>query len=110
MQAGTAPTNESADIDAVISAVEAGNHERASELARAALESGAPHPLLLNLRAWWHERNGRPAAALGDLQHAHALAPQDVPVLNALGLCLERLGRTRDAFKAFDKAAALAPG
>src|SRR5947209_2931581 len=110
MQAGTAPTSESADVDAVISAVEAGDHERASELARAALESGALHPLLLNLRAWWHERNGRSAAALADLQHAHTLAPEDVPALNALGLSFERLGRTRDAFRAFDKAATLAPG
>lgn len=109
MQAGTAGTTRAVDIHEVIAAVAAGDHEGASAQAREALERGAMHPLFLNLRAWWHERNGRLPAALADLEHAHALAPDDVPVLNALGLCLERLGRTRDAYNAFDKAAKVAP-
>ncbi len=109
MQAGTAAKVPSGDMDEVAAALEAGDHEGASALARAALDQGHVHPLFLNLRAWWHERNGRLSAALADLEHAHVRAPDDAPVLNALGLCLERLGRSRDAFNAFDKAAKLAP-
>jgi tetratricopeptide (TPR) repeat protein len=109
MQAGTAADSRSADIEDVIAAAETGDHQRASLLARSALDRGEMHPLFLNLRAWWHEQNGRLPAALADLEHAHALAPEDVPVLNALGLCRERLGRTREACEAFDRAAALAP-
>src|SRR5205085_1528633 len=110
MQAGTAAKTPSADMDKVMAALEAGDHESASTLARAALESGAVDPLFLNLRAWWHERNGRLSQALIDLSHAHARAPDDVPVLIALGLCLERVGRTREAREAFEKATTLAPG
>ncbi|HLY07623.1 MAG TPA: sulfotransferase [Rhizomicrobium sp.] len=110
MQSGTAEKAELTDLDAVIAAAEAGDHARASDLARAALDRGELHPLFLNLRAWWHEANGRLPAALADLEHATALAPDDVPVLNALGLCRERLGRTREALAAFDKATRLAPG
>src|SRR5947209_5423596 len=109
MQAGAAATAQSADLNTVVAAVEAADPMRASELARAALERGQISPLFLNLRAWWHEKGGRLSAALADLEHAHALAPEDVPVLNALGLCLERLGRTREAYNTFEKAAKLAP-
>jgi len=109
MQTGTAEKAQFSGIDAVVAAVEAGDHARASDLARAALDRGEVHPLFLNLRAWWHEGNGRVSAALADLEHAYALAPDDVPVLNALGLCRERLGRAREAFDAFDRAAKLAP-
>jgi tetratricopeptide (TPR) repeat protein len=110
MQAGAAANTTSADIDAVIAAVEAGDRAGATALARAALDRGNRQPLFLNLRAFWHEQNGRLSAALADLEHAHALAPDDVPVLNALGLCRDRLGRAREAFDAFDRAVALAPG
>jgi tetratricopeptide (TPR) repeat protein len=106
----TAALRENSLLREVAAAIEASNHELASELARSALERGQVHPLFLNLRAWWHERNGRLPQALADLEHAHARAPEDVPVLNALGLCLERLGRTREAANIFEKAAKLAPG
>jgi tetratricopeptide (TPR) repeat protein len=109
MQAEAAVKTERPDVRAVIDALEAGDHGRASELARAALDRGEANPLFLNLRAWWHEQNGRLPAALADLEHAHALAPDDVPVLNALGLCRERLGRTRAAYDSFERAANLAP-
>ncbi|HEY6578031.1 MAG TPA: sulfotransferase, partial [Rhizomicrobium sp.] len=92
-----------------LAAIEASNYDLASDIARAELDRGAVHPLLLNLRAYWHEKQGRVGAALADLEHAHALAPRDVPVLNALGLCLEKIGRTREAFDAFDAAAKHAP-
>ena len=108
MQAEAA-RSEPADMRDVKAAIAAADHNRASELARAALDRGHLNPLFLNLRAWWHERNDRVSAALADLEHAHALAPDDVPILNALGLCLERLGRTRAAYNSFDKAARLAP-
>ena len=65
--------------------------------------------MLLNLRAWWHERQGHLNAALSDLELAHSLAPDDAHVLNALGLCLERLSRSRESFDAFDRATKLDP-
>lgn len=109
MQAEAAAKHETPALPAVMAAVEAGDHARASELSRAALDRGEVHPLFLNLRAWWHERNGRAPSAMADLEHAHVLAPDDVPVLNALGLARERGGRAQDAFDAFDSAVKLAP-
>ena len=109
MPGGAAAEVETAAIRAAIAAIEASDHDRASEIARAALAGGAVHPLLLNLRAFWHEKQGRDRDALSDLEYAHALAPDDATVLNALGLCLEKLGRSREARDAFDKAAAVAP-
>ena len=109
MQAEAAAKNDKADVAQVLAAVHAADNGRASELARAALDRGEVHPLFLNLRAWWHEKEGRVGAALADLKHAHALAPEDVPVLNALGLCLERAENRRDALKAFDSAVRLQP-
>jgi len=82
---------------------------RAITLAREALAKGVVHPLLLNLRAYWLESQGRNREALGDLQAAHSLAPKDAMVLNALGLCLAKLERPFEAANAFEEAAALKP-
>ncbi|HEX4078507.1 MAG TPA: sulfotransferase [Rhizomicrobium sp.] len=109
MPAGPAADVEIPPVRAAIAAIEASDHDRASEIARAAIAQGTLHPLLLNLRAFWHEKHGRDREALSDLEYAHALAPADVTVLNALGLCLEKLGRPREALDALDKATRLAP-
>jgi tetratricopeptide (TPR) repeat protein len=94
------------DIEA---AVAASDTDRAVALARDALSEGVEHPLLLNLRAFWHEQQGRPEAALEDLSRARELAPDDALVCNALGLCLARLNRLGDARAAFQDAARLQP-
>ena len=78
-------------------------------LARETLDRGIEAPLLLNLRAYWLEGENRPAEALIDLERAHALAPTDPTVANALGLCLAKLGRLEEAASAFQRCAALAP-
>ncbi len=78
-------------------------------LAKQALDGGFEHPLLLNLRALDHERQGRPDLALIDLERARSLAPEDWGLANAAGLCLAQLGRTLDAVDAFARAIALQP-
>jgi tetratricopeptide (TPR) repeat protein len=99
-----------ATLDAVTAALSARDRDRAIALSRAALDTGVQHPLFLNLRSFWHEQAGRLAEALRDLEAAHALAPEDVPVLNALGLALARDKRWREALAKFEAAAAREPG
>ena len=102
----TADTKDLADIAA---ALEEQDVARASTLARQALAEGIEHPLLLNLRAYWHEAEGRDADAFSDLQRASELAPHDIAVLNALGLAHARAGRMREAAQVFDSIVALQP-
>src|SRR5689334_17962819 len=59
----------------------------ATALARNALDAGLTHPRLLDLRAFWHESEGRYAEACEDLQAALALAPGNAQLLNQLGRC-----------------------
>ncbi len=77
--------------------------------ARKALESGAPHPLLLNLRASWLEQQGRDLEALRDLDLAVRLAPRDALVLNAYGILLARLQKRKEAIAAFSTAVEIVP-
>lgn len=85
-------------------ALNAQDWRRAIDMARDALAGGLVHPLTLNLRALWLEQQGRHEEALNDLVQASNLAPRDVTVLNALGLCLSHLGRLDEAIAAFNKA------
>jgi len=98
---------ESAVLREIQAAVEAPDIARAVDLSRKALADGREHPLLLNLRAYWLEQQGRAREALADLQRARILAPDDALVANALGLCLARLNRFWDARAAFRDAANL---
>ena len=88
----------------VQAALTAQDLDRAVALARDALERGIEEAFVLNLRAYWHEQEGRHAEALTDLRRALTLAPEDIAVLNALGLAYARLGRMREAVEAFDGA------
>ncbi len=94
------------EIDAAIRAPDMG---RAIDMARRALDDGICHPLLLNLRAYWLETQGKAAEALGDLMRARELAPQDAFVANALGECLVKLERFPEAIEAYDAALSLNP-
>ena len=96
-------------LKSVTAALDRSDRPLAISLARSALTEGLVHPLFLNLRAFWLEGRGRTQEALADLQHASKLAPDDVPVLNALGLALARLEQPVEATKAFERAAALDP-
>jgi tetratricopeptide (TPR) repeat protein len=93
----------------VVATLEASNQAEAVRLARYALSEGLEHPLFLNLRAFWLESRGRLEEALADLQRARELAPDDVPVLNALGLVLARLNRHVEATRVFEAAIERAP-
>ena len=97
-------------VEQVSLAVRAGDLESAINQAEAALARGVEHPLLLNLRAYRLEGQGRLTEALAALERARELAPGDPSVLNALGLCLARLDRMAPALQAFDAAVAIQPG
>ena len=106
LQASGAPDPRLIEIEALIRAGDVG---RAGALAEQALAGGLAHPLLLNLRAFKAEAQGRIADSLADLRRAHALAPDDVPVLNAMGLCQSRLGLHAEAVESLLRATELAP-
>ncbi len=91
------------------SAVRASDMVRAMELAEQALRSGAVHPLLLNLRAFSLEQQGFAEQALGHLERARALAPEDPFVHNAIGECYLRLARYAEAVAAAEAALKLSP-
>lgn len=93
----------------ILSALQAQDLARAVALACAALADGDERALYLNLRAFEHERAGRHAQALTDLMRAHALDPDDMQALNALGLAYARDGRFEDARAAFAQVAARVP-
>jgi tetratricopeptide (TPR) repeat protein len=96
-------------LRAVLAALDKSDQPLAARLSRSALRDGLIHPLFLNLRAFWLEQRGRDDEALADLERARELAPDDVPILNALGLALARAHRPVDATRAFEAAIALDP-
>ena len=96
-------------LTSVETAIAGGDMPRAVHLAEQALLAGLVHPLLLNLRALKAESQGRMEDALADLRQAHALAPTDFSVLNAIGLCLMQLGRDDEAVDALEQATTLGP-
>jgi len=91
------------DID---TSMRRGDIQHAIELARQALKDGLRHPVLFNLRAYAHEREGRLAEACADLEDARALTPRDPVILNALGRCLTGAGRHQEAVAACEAALA----
>ncbi len=103
------PERPAAVPEAIAAALDARDIPRATDLAREALDAGLKHPLLFNLRAYWHEAAGRYAEAFADLRRANELAPEDVSILNALGLAYARAGRLPEAIGAFDAALRFQP-
>src|SRR3569833_115278 len=81
----------------VLKLAQARDFQRAGAMARAALDEGFEHPLLLNVVATTLEQEGRFAESVQLLERAVAMAPQDVPARNALALCLQRLDRPAEA-------------
>jgi tetratricopeptide (TPR) repeat protein len=98
-----------ATLTAVHAAAKRGAHTEAAALAEQALADGLEHPLLLNLAALNLESQGRVSDAERLLQRAIALGPNDLGSRNALGLCLLRLERPREALAQFDALLRLDP-
>lgn len=83
----------------VLRLAQANDLGNAGAIARNALASGFEHPLLLNVQATCLELEGRFPEALPLLERAVALAPDNMPVRNALALCLQRLDRPAEALQ-----------
>lgn len=88
---------------------QAGNWQRAAELADEALRHGAAHPSLYNTRAIWAEKQDRHQDALEDYLRALPFAPGHALLLSAIGLCLVRVNRAGDALGYLAQAIAQAP-
>ncbi len=105
----TAPVEIAATLAAVEAALWAADLPRAMGLAADAVGGGACHPTLLGLAGLGRMHAGDNRDALPLLLKAREQTPCHVDLLNALGECLSRLGRPREALEVFDTALAIAP-
>ena len=96
-------------LSAVEAALWAADMPRAMQLSEEAVGAGVVHPTVLSLTALKKMHAGDNQAALPLLLRARELAPRHVDLLYALGECLSRLGRPREAVEAFDAAIAVTP-
>jgi Flp pilus assembly protein TadD len=101
------------DIAATLAAVEAAlwatDMARAMQLSEDAVGAGADHPTLLGLAGLQRMQLGDNHNALPLLQRARQQTPRHIDLLYALGECLTRLGRPREALEPFDTALSIAP-
>jgi len=107
--ASTVPINLAATLSAVETALWAADMPKAMGLAEDAVGAGADHPTLLGLAGLRRMHQGDNQNALPLLLRAREQTPQHVDLLNALGTCFSRLGRSREALEAFEAALKLAP-
>jgi len=98
-----------ARLRAIHDTLQSGDVAGAGRMAADALTSGLEHPMLFNLAADRLEREQRYEEALAVLQRGQALAPQDLGLNQALGLCLHRLERPAEALAHFDAVLAAQP-
>src|SRR6478609_5815217 len=96
-------------LSAVEAALWARDMPKAETLSEAAVGAGAEHPTLLSLAALGRMRTGANDSALPLLLRARQQMPRHADLLYALGECLSRLGRLREALEAFDSAISVAP-
>lgn len=96
-------------LAAVEAALWARDMSKAEALSETAVGQGAEHPTLLSLAALGRMRSGANDSALPLLLRARQQIPGHADLLYALGECLSRLGRPREALEAFDSAIAVAP-
>ena len=82
---------------------------KAMSLSESAVGEGAEHPTLLSLAALGRMHAGANDSALPLLLRARQQMPNHLDLLYALGECLSRLGRPREAVEAFDAAIAVMP-
>jgi Tfp pilus assembly protein PilF len=95
---------ELAALREVEAAISAQDFPRAFQIADAEISRGRVHPALYNARALSFERQQQDDKALVDFRRALLLAPKNVVLLNAVGLCLMRLVRLDEAVDCFDQA------
>lgn len=109
----TGPLGHPSGLAQALSAVEAAlwarDMPKAMTLSEAAVGQGAEHPTLLSLAALGRMHAGANESALPLLLRARQQMPRHADLLYALGECLSRLGRPREAVEAFDSAIAVAP-
>src|SRR6266481_3828967 len=98
----TGPVDLAATLAAVEAALWASDMAKAMGLAADAVGAGAAHPTLLGLAGLKRLHAGDNAGALPLLLRAREQAPRHVDLLNALGECLSRLSRPREALEVFD--------
>jgi tetratricopeptide (TPR) repeat protein len=104
LSAGLAQT-----LSAVEACLRARDMPKAMSLSETAVGTGAEHPTLLSLAALGRMRAGANDSALPLLLRARQQMPNHLDLLYALGECLSRLGRPREAVEAFDAAIRIAP-
>src|ERR1700761_4960038 len=96
---------EAASVATTVSAVEAAlwasDMAKAMRLSEEAVAAGAAHTTLLSVTALQSMQAGDNDAALPLLLRAREITPRHVDLLNALGTCLARLSRPREALEAF---------
>jgi Flp pilus assembly protein TadD len=96
-------------LNQIAAAVAASEFQLAFQLADAEISQGRTHPTLFSARALWLEQQQRFSDALREFQRARAFLRRDVPLLNAIGLCLTRLYRLDEAIEVFDEAIQIDP-
>jgi tetratricopeptide (TPR) repeat protein len=104
LSAGLAQT-----LSAVEACLRARDMPKAMSLSETAVGTGAEHPTLLSLAALGRMHAGANESALPLLLRARQQMPNHLDLLYALGECLSRLGRPREAVEAFDAAIRIAP-
>jgi tetratricopeptide (TPR) repeat protein len=96
------PESDLATLRLIDAAAQGGRLAEAAALADAAIADGLEHPLVFNLAALQLEQRGQAAEAERLLQRAVNIAPRDIGLRNALGLCLLRLERPAEALAQFE--------
>jgi tetratricopeptide (TPR) repeat protein len=96
-------------LSAVEAALWARDMPKATSLSEGAVGQGAEHPTLLSLAALGRMQVGANDSALQLLLRARQQMPRHADLLYALGECLSRLDRPREAVEAFDSAIAVTP-
>ena len=99
-----------AQLQAIQAKLSAGDMQAAAILAQTALAGGLEHPLTYNLTAGLLEADDRFTESVGMLQRGHRAFPQDLGLIQALGLGLFRLQRFDEALPHFDAMTAAQPG
>jgi tetratricopeptide (TPR) repeat protein len=93
----------------VSNAAARGDMMQAMELSEQAVSLGFEQLNLLVLAAYYRMNTNNLEPALALLLRAREMAPDNTDVLNAIGVCLMRLGRHYEAITAFDEALVHSP-
>jgi tetratricopeptide (TPR) repeat protein len=88
----------------VLDAARSGDHDRAYELANAAIAQGNRDAVLFEVLAGWLSRHGRENEAAAALETLRTLAARNPALLVRIGLSFLRLRRPQEALAAFNAA------